>query len=121
MRSTSQSLLRHLRHEEREVQRRVVAIRRQGRTGVLNLPEDGSMNVFEAMLGASVEQHDEVVRRRLADKSRALAEALERVREGTYGLCRECGGRIPRRRLEAVPTATLCVTCQEQREAAQAA
>ncbi len=35
-------------------------------------------------------------RRRLADKSQALAEAWEQVREGTYGLCRACGGRIVR-------------------------
>jgi RNA polymerase-binding transcription factor DksA len=78
------------------------------------------MNVFEAALGTSAEQHEEVLRRRLADRSRKLAEALEQLREGTYGLCRLCGERIPRRRLEALPTATLCVPCQEQREAAGA-
>ena len=82
------------------------------------MPEDVSMNVFETMVAASVEQSEEVLRRRLAEKSRALAEAMERVREGTYGLCQACGGRIPRRRLEAMPMATLCVPCQEQREAA---
>jgi RNA polymerase-binding transcription factor DksA len=49
------------------------------------------------------------------------AEALERVREGTNGICQACGCRIPRRRLEAMPTATLCVPCQEQREVAHAA
>ncbi|MBI4734703.1 MAG: TraR/DksA C4-type zinc finger protein [candidate division NC10 bacterium] len=31
------------------------------------------------------------------------------------------GSRIPHQRLEAIPTATLCVPCQEQREAARAA
>ena len=77
---------------------------------------EGSANLFESALRTSVTQHDEVVKRRLADKSRALAQALERVREGTYGICQACGCRIPRRRLEAVPTATLCVSCQAQRE-----
>jgi len=77
--------------------------------------------MFEVALGVSAEQHDEVLRRRLAEKSQALAEAMEQIREGTYGICRECGCRIPRRRLEVLPTATLCVTCQAQREAVPAA
>jgi DnaK suppressor protein len=86
-----------------------------------DLPADGSIDVLERALGTSAEQHEEVVRRRLADRSRELAEAFERVRDGTYGICRTCGCRIPRRRLQALPTATLCVSCQEQREVARAA
>lgn len=125
MRSASQSLLRCLRSEAREVQRRLSALRRQQHriVGVpdLPVPAEGSANLFESALRASVTQHDEVVKRRLADKSRALTEALERVREGTYGICQACKCRIPRRRLEAMPMATLCVTCQEQREVAHAA
>jgi RNA polymerase-binding transcription factor DksA len=123
MRTISRSFPRSLSREEREIRRRITALRRQRncRFGVPDLPADGSIDVFEAALGASVEQHEEVVRRRLADKSQALAAALERVREGTYGICRECGGRIPRRRLEAIPTATLCVPCQERIEVAHAA
>lgn len=118
MRSASQSLLRCLRSEAREVQRRLSALRRQQHriVGVPDLPAEGSATLFESALRASVTQHDEVVKRRLADKSRALTEALERVREGTYGICQACGCRIPRRRLEAMPTATLCVSCQAQRE-----
>jgi DnaK suppressor protein len=119
----NRSLLKDLGREEREIRRRISALRRQPhrRFGIPDLPADGSTNVFETALGTSAEQHEEVVRRRLADKSRALAEALEQVREGRYGLCQACGCRIPRRRLQALPTATLCVTCQEQREAALAA
>ena len=117
------SRLKDLGREEREITRRISALRRQPhrRFGVPDLPADGSINVFETALGTSAEQHEEVVRRRLADKSQELAEALERVRDGTYGICQACGCRIPRRRLQALPTATLCVTCQEQREAALAA
>lgn len=109
-----------LEREEREIQRRLSMLRRQRHQAAAG-PEfgkDGSLDFFEAALVAASEQHEEVVRRRLADKSQALAEALRRVREGAYGICRACGGRIPPRRLEALPTATLCVTCQERREAA---
>jgi DnaK suppressor protein len=87
----------------------------------MDIQEEKSGNFFNAALEASSDQHGEVVRKRLADKGQALAEALGQIREGTYGLCRVCGERIPRRRLEVLPTATLCVPCQEQRETVGAA
>jgi DnaK suppressor protein len=37
-------------------------------------------------------------------------------KEGTFGLCEECGKRIPRKRLLIVPEATLCVSCQREFE-----
>ncbi len=122
MRSTDRSLLDRLEREERDFQRRLSLLRRQAPQAVqvADFSEEKSVNFFNAALAASSEQHEEVVRRRLSDKSLALAEALEQVREGTYGLCRACGGRIPRRRLEVLPTATLCVPCQEERETAGA-
>jgi DnaK suppressor protein len=42
--------------------------------------------------------------------------ALERIEEGTYGQCEECGGKIPKPRLEAIPYAALCVQCASQQE-----
>lgn len=43
--------------------------------------------------------------------------ALGRIDRGTYGLCEECGGDIPEARLEAKPSVSLCVDCQEAKEA----
>lgn len=43
-----------------------------------------------------------------------LDEALQRIEDGTYGLCRVCGGQIGQPRLEAVPTATQCIACKSQ-------
>ena len=45
-----------------------------------------------------------------------VEEALARLDEGTYGLCEACGQQIPPGRLEILPYATLCVTCQSQQE-----
>jgi len=42
--------------------------------------------------------------------------ALERLDEGTYGRCVECGEPIPEERLRARPAAVLCVGCKEERE-----
>lgn len=43
-----------------------------------------------------------------------IEDALDRVRKGTYGVCKVCRGLIPKARLEAVPTATKCVNCKEE-------
>ena len=50
-------------------------------------------------------------REALADIERALA----RLDAGTYGWCEECGVAIPFERLEAIPSARLCVVCPERR------
>jgi RNA polymerase-binding protein DksA len=41
-------------------------------------------------------------------------EALQRIDDGTFGVCRVCGGEIGRARLEAVPTATQCIECKSK-------
>lgn len=50
--------------------------------------------------------------RELAD----VEAALRRIREGSYGVCAECGDAIAAARLLAVPAAALCAACQEQQE-----
>mgnify|MGYP006307731671 CR=1 FL=1 len=45
-----------------------------------------------------------------------IEEALERLRNGSYGNCVDCNGDIPDGRLEAIPYAKLCVHCKEERE-----
>jgi RNA polymerase-binding transcription factor len=46
----------------------------------------------------------------------AIGSALERIEDGTYGLCSTCGGPIGEQRLEAVPYATLCIDDQRALE-----
>jgi DnaK suppressor protein len=57
----------------------------------------------------------------LSNSIKALREieaAQERLRQGTYGRCEECGEDIPYDRLHAYPSAKLCLTDQERYEAA---
>jgi DnaK suppressor protein len=51
--------------------------------------------------------------RRLVEK---IQSALERIDLGTYGLCEACGVPIPAARLEAKPSVSLCLRCQEAHE-----
>lgn len=42
--------------------------------------------------------------------------ALERIRDGSFGVCEDCGEDINLKRLEIRPVASLCVPCKEARE-----
>jgi len=44
---------------------------------------------------------------------REIGDALRRIQHGTYGVCAECEEPISGKRLDAVPWARYCVTCQE--------
>ena len=50
------------------------------------------------------------------EKLAAIDEALEKIEEGTYGICEECGDKIGAGRLKVMPLARLCVNCQSKME-----
>ncbi len=45
-----------------------------------------------------------------------IETSLERIEEGLYGMCDECGARIPKARLNAIPYTTMCVKCASRQE-----
>lgn len=57
---------------------------------------------------------------RIRDRERKLItkvkEALERIEDGTFGICEECEEPIPFKRLEVRPVTTLCVDCKTKAE-----
>ena len=50
------------------------------------------------------------------DRLSQIEAALEKISDGSYGACDECGGRIPMARLEAIPEAPYCVKCASKLE-----
>ena len=57
---------------------------------------------------------------RIRDRERKLIskiqEALERIEDGTFGICDVCGEDISAKRLEARPVTTLCIKCKQEQE-----
>lgn len=45
-----------------------------------------------------------------------IDDALERINEGTYGICESCEKPIPLNRLQALPYATECIKCRRRAE-----
>lgn len=80
------------------------------------LKEQTAGDVIDAALDSS---YNEISSQLAEVESRELANienALEKMREGTYGLCEHCNAKIPAARLNALPYATLCINCQRQAE-----
>jgi len=65
-----------------------------------NYEQDVTLNLIEG-------EHEEL---------RAIDHALQKMQEGNYGICDECGKKIPKARLNAIPYARLCVSCKRQKE-----
>jgi DnaK suppressor protein len=69
----------------------------------------------------AVQIASETVERQIADDDRNLLRkvdyALQRLDQGTYSQCENCGAPIPLERLLAKPSASLCLACQMQKDA----
>lgn len=78
-------------------------------------------DVTKAHSGDSAEQaqereNDEVIDaigNETALSIRVIRSALERIEDGTYGICENCGRDIGQARLEAIPEAKHCVDCAD--------
>jgi DnaK suppressor protein len=50
-----------------------------------------------------------------------IEEALERIEDGSFGICEKCGEDISEQRLKARPVTTHCIDCKKKEEAAEKA
>jgi len=76
--------------------------------GVEDIGEQGEERIRGAVRHAEKERD--------IDELRAIAAAQERMAQGSYGLCVDCGAAIALNRLEVQPAAMRCVPCQERFE-----
>jgi len=51
-----------------------------------------------------------------SERLRDVTDALQRIAEGTYGVCEGCEEQIPKKRLEAFPAARFCIKCKSKLE-----
>jgi DnaK suppressor protein len=105
----------------RELDLVLFRLARCGRAALIEARSEGDRLAGDVFADAQVvasRDLDQLSYERLARRATALAEALERVRAGTYGSCEVCGGRIPEARRRALPDVTTCVQCQESAESA---
>ncbi len=93
---------------------------RKALAGDLSLLKELNAQASGDVVDAALDSVQDEISSQLAEvESRELARieiALERMREGQYGICDGCGTNIPLARLNALPYATLCIKCQREAE-----
>ncbi|MBI3610486.1 MAG: TraR/DksA C4-type zinc finger protein [Nitrospirae bacterium] len=83
-----------------EVQRRIDHVLDSGDQAMLDMADELDISLLE-----------------MRNKNlQAINDALQRLKEGTYGVCEGCGDEIPEKRLTVMPFTPFCVACQEKRE-----
>lgn len=96
-------------HKRLQTEVRQLAAERVEQIGHANHMAEGASDAFEQARSVTLRGHLETL---LAD----VREALRRLDDGTYGLCQSCGQAIDGARLEALPYASLCLSCQVRAE-----
>jgi len=78
--------------------------------------KDDGMDTYDL----ATEERDREISMILTDRERekldAIESAMERIDDGSYGMCESCESDIAEGRLEAMPFTRLCVSCQAERE-----
>ena len=70
-------------------------------------------DILDSVSEERTRELDLILTDREKQKLKQIDDALDRIEEGSYGLCEECGIKIPRARLKVVPFAKYCVECKE--------
>ena len=110
---TTEGLLR------RELDLILVRLEQRGRAALIEARSEGTRLVGDMFADAQVvaaRALDGLSYERLSRRAKVLTNALERLRDGSYGICEECGSTIPQVRRRALPGVTTCVQCQERGE-----
>ena len=74
----------------------------------IHMADIGSDNFEQEFTLSLMESEEDILGR--------IEVSLERIEDGTYSQCEECGARIPKARLNAIPYATLCIKCASELE-----
>lgn len=98
-----------------QVQEKIRDVRAEGSSGetqgVLDAAETSEADIQDDIEFALIQMKSETLHR--------IEEALQRLEDGNFGHCFECGDDISERRLRALPFAVRCKDCEEAREVAE--
>lgn len=109
LRSELEGEVEHLKEEIHEAEQEIVGLFRDGSDGAGNDQADVGSTTLERY-------HELTLANNARDMLNQIEFALNRIDDGTYGVCENCGNAIGKGRLQAFPRATLCISCKERQE-----
>lgn len=86
-----------------EVKNIVESSKEMGQDGIQDIGDEAA-NMYNKQVLLSLNENEGM-------RLQEVDEALDRIGNGTYGICEECGGPISLKRLEVRPVAKYCVPC----------
>jgi DnaK suppressor protein len=113
-----------MRKEDLERCRRILLERREQILGRVEKMLSGEVhldsNDFPDEMDTAVSESNLSLTGQLREREQRLLnkieEALEKIKQGTYGACTSCGEEIEMKRLQARPVASLCISCKDEQE-----
>lgn len=94
-----------------EMRQEILDRRNRQVSDVVTIERTADVNDFSSNHEAS--QNAALLLNRDDDSLRRIARALTAIQDKEYGYCEECGEDITPRRLDAMPTSTVCIDCAE--------
>ncbi len=90
-----------------------IAIQRGGQVSRVDMAAEHDVRASDARAQATTEINEEfAMNEHETAELAAIDAALERIAQGQYGECQDCGVTIPEARLHAYPMALRCLNCQ---------
>ncbi len=86
-----------------EVKQMVESSKEMGQDGIQDIGDEAA-NIYNKQILLSLNENERL-------RLKEVDESLDRIGNGTYGICEECGGPISLKRLEVRPVAKYCVPC----------
>ncbi|MFP4084027.1 MAG: RNA polymerase-binding protein DksA [Desulfonatronovibrio sp.] len=96
-------------------------IQEKGENTIEDMTEDREMHADPADRASAESERAFILRLRDRDRKliQKIDQALQRIEEGSFGVCDECGDDIAIPRLKARPVTTLCIKCKSRQEQAE--
>ena len=114
---------KELREVRAELEQDIEQLRREvqhAQSDLVDLMRDSGDGAGDDQADAGAQTSEREQEISLANNAREMLEqsehALERLDDGTYGICESCGNPIGKLRLQAAPRATLCMPCKMKQE-----
>jgi len=111
-RTSSIQLQQSLEHEKRRIEERL-ADHRQQLASPNRKRSAGDHSADLEIMSESELQEKVLFDQGILDK---INQALNKIKDGTYGICDDCKNFILQKRLEVLPSACCCVDCQREKE-----
>ncbi len=116
--ATQKQMRERLENDRARLAEQVETIEREGYEALSEASGENNYRDHMADQGSATfdRELDMTLEENLRDTLAAVQHALSRIDEGLYSICERCGATIPDERLEAMPTATLCIKCKAEEE-----